>query len=51
MISSFTACGVGGPFLSHPSPDAVEVPSFKTKLVQLKWPTASPKETMIPANS
>jgi hypothetical protein len=29
----------------------VEVPSPKTKLVELKWPTPSPKEAMTPANS
>jgi hypothetical protein len=51
MISSFTACDVRGPFLSRPSPDAVEVPSPKTKLVELKWPIPSPEEAMTPANS
>jgi hypothetical protein len=29
----------------------VEVPSPKTKLVQLKWPTPSPEEAMTPTNS
>jgi hypothetical protein len=29
----------------------VEVPSPKTKLVELKWPTPSPEEAMTPANS
>jgi hypothetical protein len=29
----------------------VEVPSPKTKLVELKWPTPSPKEAMTPTNS
>jgi hypothetical protein len=29
----------------------VEVPSLKTKLVELKWPTPSPKEAMTPTNS
>jgi hypothetical protein len=28
----------------------VEVPSPKTKLVQLKWPTPSPEEAMTPTN-
>jgi hypothetical protein len=51
VISSFTACGVQSPFLSRPSLDGVEVPSPKTKLVELKWPTPSPKEAMILANS
>jgi predicted small lipoprotein YifL len=51
VISSFTACGVRGPFLLRPSSDVVEVPSLKTKLVKLKWPTPSPKEAMTPANS
>jgi hypothetical protein len=51
VISSFTVCGVRGPFLSRLSPDAVEVPSLKTKLVELKWPTPSLEEAMTPANS
>jgi hypothetical protein len=51
VISSFTACGVRSPFLSRPSFDGEEVPSPKTKLVELKWPTPSPEEAMIPANS
>jgi hypothetical protein len=29
----------------------VEVPSPKTKLVELKWPTPSPEEAMTPTNS
>jgi hypothetical protein len=29
----------------------VEVPSLKTKLVELKWPIPSPKEAMTPTNS
>jgi hypothetical protein len=29
----------------------VEVPSLKTKLVELKWSAPSPEEAMIPANS
>jgi hypothetical protein len=51
VISSFTAYGVRSPFLSHPSLDGVEVPSPKTKLMELKWPTPSPKEAMTLANS
>jgi hypothetical protein len=51
VISSFTACGVRSPFLSHPFLDGVEVPSPKSKLLQLKWPTPSPEEAMIPTNS
>jgi hypothetical protein len=51
VISSFTACGVRSPFLSRPFLDGVEVPSPKTKLVQLKWPTPSPEEAMTPTNS
>jgi hypothetical protein len=51
VICSFIACGVRGPLLSHSSPDAVEVPSLRTKLVELKWPAPSPEEAMIPTNS
>jgi hypothetical protein len=51
VISSFTACGVQSPFLSRPFPDVVEVPSPKSKLVELKWPTPSPEEAMTPVNS
>jgi hypothetical protein len=51
VICSFIAYGVRGPLLSHPFPDAVEVPSLRTKLVELKWPAPSPKEAMTPANS
>jgi hypothetical protein len=51
VISSFTAYGVRSPFLSRPFLDRVEVPSPKTKLVQLKWPTPSPEEAMTPTNS
>jgi hypothetical protein len=51
VISSFIACGVRGPLLSRPSPDAVEVPSLITKLVELKWPAPSPEEVMTLANS
>jgi hypothetical protein len=51
MISSFTTSGVRSPFLSCPSFDGVEVPSPKTKLVELKWPTPSPEEAMTPVNS
>jgi hypothetical protein len=29
----------------------VEVPSPKTKLAELNWPTPSPEEAMIPTNS
>jgi hypothetical protein len=51
VISSFTACSIRSLFLSRPSLDGVEVPSPKTKLVELKWPTPSPEEAMTPANS
>jgi hypothetical protein len=51
MISSFIACDVRSPFLLRPSLDGVEVPSPKTKLVELKWPTPSPEEAMTPTNS
>jgi hypothetical protein len=51
VISSFTACGVRTPFLLRPFLDGVEVPSPKTKLVQLKWPKPSPEEAMTPTNS
>jgi hypothetical protein len=51
VISSFTACDIRSPFLSRPSLDGVEFPSPKTKLVELKWLTPSPKEAMTPANS
>jgi hypothetical protein len=51
MISSFIAYGVRGPFLSCPSPDALEAPSLRTKLVELKWPALSPEEAMTPTNS
>jgi hypothetical protein len=51
VISSFTACGVRSPFLSRPSLNGVEVPSPKTKLVELNWPTPSPEEAMTPTNS
>jgi hypothetical protein len=51
VISSFTACGVRSPFLSCPFLDGVEVPSPKTKLVEFKWPTPSPEDSMTPANS
>jgi hypothetical protein len=50
-ISSFTAYGVRSPFLSRPFLDGVEVPSPKTKLVELKWPIPSPEDAMTPANS
>jgi hypothetical protein len=50
MICSFIACGVRGPLPSRPSPDAVEVPSLRTKLVELKWPSPSPEEAMTPTN-
>jgi hypothetical protein len=46
----FIACGVQSPLLSRPSPDVVEVPSLRTKLVELKWPAPFPEEAMIPAN-
>jgi hypothetical protein len=50
VICSFIACGIRGPLLSHPFPDAVEVPSLRTKLVELKWPAPSLEEAMILAN-
>ena len=50
MISSFIACGIRSPFLSHPSFDGLEVPSQETKLVDLKWSTPSFEETITPAN-
>jgi hypothetical protein len=51
VISSFIAYGVRSPFLSRPFLDGVEVPSPKTKLIELNWPTPSPEEAMTPANS
>jgi hypothetical protein len=50
VISSFIACDIRGPFLSRPSPDALEVPSLKTKLVELKWPAPCPEKAMTLAN-